>query len=173
MAPERRGKTSFFNRENRSDGLPFSSQGSRSDDYDNTAHLHRAQTSLPRDFSTRRYNSHGYNQTYRPSVADLVSHYYPADSTLNVLSAEKKRSTAADHLPSAQPRDEVFKYVLPIQGRRTTCFPSFSQWSAGVVCAARKPSRRRETALRKRDQRPANATESTEIRVGRSILCAR
>jgi hypothetical protein len=92
---------------------PFSSsQESRSDDYDNTAHVPRAQTSLPMDSNTRKYNSHSFSHTYRPLMTDLVSHYYPADSTLNILSAEKKRSTIADHITSSQIRDDVLTYVL-------------------------------------------------------------
>ena len=85
-----------------------SSQESRSEDYDNMAHTKRSPTSVPTDLNLGKHYSH----TYRPVATDLVSHYYPADSTLNVLSSDKKRTVITDYGPSSQSRDETFKYAL-------------------------------------------------------------
>ncbi|CAF0908559.1 unnamed protein product, partial [Adineta ricciae] len=86
--------------------LTHGSQESRSEDYDNMAHTKRAPTSVPTDLNVGKHYSH----TYRPVATDLVSHYYPADSTLNVLSSDKKRTVIADYVPSSQSRDEAFNF---------------------------------------------------------------
>ncbi|UJR33705.1 hypothetical protein I4U23_021134 [Adineta vaga] len=95
------------------------SKDSRSDDYDNIAHEHRAQKSVPIDSNLGKYNGHSYNHTYRPIATDLISHYYPADSTLNVLSSDKKRATIIDHISSSQPRDDLLNLRTDPSSRRT------------------------------------------------------
>ncbi|CAF0842617.1 unnamed protein product [Adineta steineri] len=87
--------------------LTNNSQESKSDDYDNTTHAYHAHTSMPTDSNIGKYKSHSYNQTYRPTATDLVSHYYPADSTLNVLTSEKRRSTISDSVPLAESREDI------------------------------------------------------------------
>jgi hypothetical protein len=84
-------------------------QESRLDDYDDTIRLNRTHTSIPIDSNIGRYKRHSHNHQYRPLARDLVSHYYPADSTLNVLTTEKKRTTFAQNIPQSKPREDTLK----------------------------------------------------------------
>ena len=78
-------------------------------DYDDTIHLHRVHTSIPIDSNLGRYKSHSHTHQYRPLARDLVTHYYPADSTLNVLTSEKKRTTSTDNIPRPKLREDIPK----------------------------------------------------------------
>jgi hypothetical protein len=89
--------------------MSYSSQESRLDSYDNTAYLHRTPTSIPIDSNIGKYKSQSYNHQYRPVAKDLISHYYPADSTLNVLTSENKRSHMTNKIPGSESRTDIMK----------------------------------------------------------------
>ena len=75
------------------------------DNYDDALHPPRRHTSIAIDSNIGRYKNHSQEPQHRPLAKDLVSHYYPADSTLNVLTTEKQRanvSTTIQHPPATE-----------------------------------------------------------------------
>jgi hypothetical protein len=89
--------------------MSYSSQESRIDSYDNTPHAHRTLTSIPIDSNIGKYKTHSYNQQYQPVARDLISHYYPADSTLNIHTLGKKRSPMTNPTLRSDSRDDTIK----------------------------------------------------------------
>lgn len=85
----------------------ISFQESRLDTHD----LPRTHTSIPIDSNIGRYKSHTHTHTYRPLAQDLISHYYPADSTLNILTTEKTHSDINDDIPRSPSREDIVKLV--------------------------------------------------------------
>jgi len=87
----------------------FSFQESRLDNYDDTTHIHRIHRSIPIDSNIGKYKTHSHNHQYRPLAKNLVSDYYPADSTLNILTSEKKRSIISNNIPQSQSKEDLVK----------------------------------------------------------------
>lgn len=79
------------------------------DDYNNASNGHRTHTSIPIDSNIGKYKSRSYNHQYQPVAKDLISHYYPADSTLNILTSDKKRSPMTNNMSGSDSRDDLVK----------------------------------------------------------------
>ncbi|CAF0753747.1 unnamed protein product [Rotaria sordida] len=85
-------------------------QESRSDNHDNIIHVYRTPSSVPIDSNIGRYKDHSHHHRHRhqQSLAkDLVSHYYPADSTLNILTSEKRRPVGTNNMPRSRSREDM------------------------------------------------------------------
>ncbi|CAM4941753.1 unnamed protein product [Rotaria socialis] len=67
-------------------------QESRLDSYDDPIRVYPPPSTVPIDSNIGRYKDHSYTRQNQSLAKDLISHYYPADSTLNILTSEKKRS---------------------------------------------------------------------------------
>lgn len=102
------GKILFFSISHRSS---FSSrfQESRLDNYEDTLHHPRRNTSIPIDSNIGRYKSHSQEPPHRPLAKDLIYHYYPADSTLNVLTTEKQRANVSSTIEQSPSTEDPIK----------------------------------------------------------------
>lgn len=96
----------------------FSFQESRLTDYNDNPRLnHRTHASIPIDSNIGRYKMHTKPHQYRLLADDLVSRHYPADSTLNILSSNKKSRRSTN--PST---DDSLEYVDPMISMRIFVF---------------------------------------------------
>ncbi|CAF2130505.1 unnamed protein product [Rotaria magnacalcarata] len=84
-------------------------QESRLDSYDDPIRVYPPPSTLPIDSNIGRYKDHSYTRQNRSLAKDIISHYYPADSTLNILTSEKKRpiGTTSHGLRSRSREDTV------------------------------------------------------------------
>lgn len=89
--------------------LSSSFQESRLDNYEDTLHHPRRNTSIPIDSNIGRYKSHSQEHPHRPLAKDLISHYYPADSTLNILTTEKQRANVSATLQRSPSTEDPIK----------------------------------------------------------------
>lgn len=79
------------------------------DDYDEVVRVYPTPSTVPIDSNIGRHKEHSHGHKHRSSAKDLVSRYYPADSTLNILSSEKKRPTVTTHGVRSRSRDDNLK----------------------------------------------------------------
>ncbi|CAF0769667.1 unnamed protein product [Rotaria sp. Silwood1] len=83
-------------------------QESRLDNHDDTVHIYPTPSSVPIDSNIGRYKDHSYHHHHHRTLAkDLISHYYPADSTLNILTSEKRRSMGTNNVPRSRSREDI------------------------------------------------------------------
>ncbi|CAF5040743.1 unnamed protein product, partial [Rotaria socialis] len=59
-------------------------QESRLDSYDDPIRVYPPPSTVPIDSNIGRYKDHSYTRQNQSLAKDLISHYYPADSTLNI-----------------------------------------------------------------------------------------
>ncbi|CAF3348584.1 unnamed protein product [Rotaria sp. Silwood1] len=83
-------------------------QESRLDNHDDTVHIYPTPSSVPIDSNIGRYKDHSYHHHHHRTLAkDLISHYYPADSTLNILTSEKRRSMGTNNVLRSRSREDI------------------------------------------------------------------
>ena len=87
-------------------------QESRLDTHDDPLRFQRTHhTSIPIDSNIGKYKPHSHSSAQRPVVKDLISQYYPPDSTLNIISTGKKRAPATNAVPRSHSRDAPTRYA--------------------------------------------------------------
>ncbi|CAF4034099.1 unnamed protein product [Rotaria sp. Silwood2] len=83
-------------------------QESRLDNHDDAIYVYRTPSSVPIDSNIGKYKDHSHhNHHHRTLANDLISHYYPADSTLNILTSEKRRPINTNNIPRSQSREDI------------------------------------------------------------------
>lgn len=87
----------------------YSAQESRLDDYNDNIHTYHTPSSVPIDSNIGRPKNHSRSQHYRTLAKDLIAHYYPADSTLNILTSDNKRTMDPNHIPQSKSREDNLK----------------------------------------------------------------
>ena len=79
-------------------------QESRLEDYEVSPRRYKA---IPIDSNVGRYKRHSSHSGERPAIREIINQYYPADSTLNILSSGRKRSGGISFVVQPEMKDEM------------------------------------------------------------------